>query len=172
MSTTFDCWKYSCQGATVVPTMAKISSAPFEVRPPSMPGSTNPLSAAPGSGWLRTRRGSASRLANRKTNIARSQRRKLPLSVIPISSSVAIGTAKYLLMPKYSAARPTPMNSVLMTRKLSRKRPATEYQPQKRPNRSAISLARPTPVTAPRRTTISWFTISTGTRRISVQSSE
>ena len=33
------------------------------------------------------------------------------------------------------------MNSVLMVRKLRRKMPPTENKPQKRPNRSLISLA-------------------------------
>ena len=54
------------------------------------------------------------------------------------------------------------MNSVTMIRKFIRNRSPTENQPQKRPKRSMISRAWPTPVTAPRRTTISWLTISTG----------
>ena len=36
----FDCWKNSCQGATVVPTIAMISSTEVEFAPPWMPGMT------------------------------------------------------------------------------------------------------------------------------------
>ena len=54
------------------------------------------------------------------------------------------------------------MNSVTMVRKFSRNRSPTLNQPQNLPNRSLISRACPTPVTAPSLTTISWFTISTG----------
>ena len=54
------------------------------------------------------------------------------------------------------------MNSVTMVRKLRTKRSPTLNQPQPFPNRSLMSRAWPTPVTAPRRTTISWFTIRTG----------
>ena len=57
------------------------------------------------------------------------------------------------------------MNSVAMVRKLRMKRSPTENIPQNLPNRSLISRAWPTPVTAPRRTTISWFTMSTGMSR-------
>ena len=34
LSTMLDCWKNSCQGATVVPTMAMMSSTAAEVGPP------------------------------------------------------------------------------------------------------------------------------------------
>ncbi len=50
------------------------------------------------------------------------------------------------------------------------KRSPTEKAPQNRPKRSKISRAWPTPVTAPRRTTISWFTTRTGMSRGRVQS--
>ncbi len=73
--------------------------------------------------------------------MARSHRRKLPLTVIPIRITAASGTAITVRRPKYSPARLMPMNSVLMVKKLSRKMPATENQPQKRPKRSLISLA-------------------------------
>jgi len=62
------------------------------------------------------------------------------------------------------------MNSVVIVRKLSRNRSPTLNQPQNRPNRSLISRAWPTPVTAPSRTTISWLTISTGTSSNSTHS--
>jgi hypothetical protein len=54
------------------------------------------------------------------------------------------------------------MNSVTIVRKFSRNRSPTEKAPQNLPKRSKISRACPTPVTAPRRITISWLTISTG----------
>src|SRR5437899_7750558 len=130
LATTFDYWKNICQGATVVTTMAMMSSAAFEVNPPYTPGVKNPWSTPPGLGWLRTASGITRRLANRKTNIARSQLRKLPLSVIAIKTIAASGTMRYLLKPKYSAASVTPMNSVLIVRKFKRKRLPTEYQPQ------------------------------------------
>ena len=62
------------------------------------------------------------------------------------------------------------MNSVTIVRKFKRNRSPTENAPQNLPNRSLMSRAWPTPVTAPRRTTISWLTMRTGMRRGSVQS--
>ena len=50
------------------------------------------------------------------------------------------------------------MNSVTIVSALSRKRSMTLKAPQNLPNRSKISRAWPTPVTAPRRSTISWLT--------------
>ena len=62
------------------------------------------------------------------------------------------------------------MNSVTIVRKFRMNRSPTEKKPQKRPNRSVINRACPTPVTAPSRTTISWLTISTGTSSSSTHS--
>ena len=62
------------------------------------------------------------------------------------------------------------MNSVTTVRKLSTNRSITENQAQNGPNRSLISRAWPTPVTAPSLTTISWLTISTGTSSNSTHS--
>src|SRR5256885_14473173 len=59
-----------------------IRSAEFEVSPPCMPGCRKPFISAPGSGWLNSASGITSRLANRNTNIARSHRRKFPLTVM------------------------------------------------------------------------------------------
>ncbi len=42
--------------------------------------------------------------------------------------------------------------------------------PQNLPKRSRISRACPTPITAPSRSTISWFTYSTGISSTNVQS--
>ena len=44
--------------------------------------------------------GITSRFANTNTNIDRSQLRKLPVAVIAISASAAIGTAMYWETPK------------------------------------------------------------------------
>ncbi len=62
------------------------------------------------------------------------------------------------------------MNSVTIVRKFRMNRSPTENHPQKRPKRSLISRACPTPVTAPRRITISWLTISTGISKTNTQS--
>ena len=105
-----------------------------------------------------------------KANIACSHRRKLPLAVIATSTSAATGTEMYGQTPKYCSASETPMNSVTMVRKFRMNRSPTLNQPQNRPNRSLISRACPTPVTAPSRTTISWLTISTGISSSSVHS--
>jgi hypothetical protein len=40
LSMTLDCWKNSCHGATVVPTIAMTSSTASELIPPWMPGTT------------------------------------------------------------------------------------------------------------------------------------
>ena len=40
LSMTLDCWKNSCQGATVVPTIAMMSSTAVELAPPWIPGTT------------------------------------------------------------------------------------------------------------------------------------
>ena len=63
------------------------------------------------------------------------------------------------------------MNSVTIVSAFNRNRSMTSNVPQNFPNRDMISRACPTPVTAPRRSTISWFTYSTGISSISVQSS-
>jgi hypothetical protein len=50
------------------------------------------------------------------------------------------------------------MNSVMIVSAFSRNKSITLNAPQNLPNRSMISLACPTPVTAPSRSTISWLT--------------
>ena len=40
LSITLDCWKNSCQGATVVPTIAMISRTAVELAPPGIEGTT------------------------------------------------------------------------------------------------------------------------------------
>ncbi len=56
------------------------------------------------------------------------------------------------------------MNSVMIVRKFNKNRSPTLKAPQNFPKRSLMRRAWPTPVTAPRRTTISWLTMSTGTK--------
>ena len=63
------------------------------------------------------------------------------------------------------------MNSVTIVRAFKMNRSMTLNAPQNLPKRSRISLAYPTPVTAPSLSTISWFTYSTGTRSRKVHSS-
>src|ERR1700676_1099434 len=99
LSTTLDCWKNSCQGATVVPTIAMISSTAPEVTPPEMLGTTNDLAESPHCGCDISSIGICSRVMAMNTNIARSQRRKLPVAMIAISATAAVGTTMYLEMP-------------------------------------------------------------------------
>ncbi|CAJ0736983.1 hypothetical protein R77592_04179 [Ralstonia mannitolilytica] len=63
------------------------------------------------------------------------------------------------------------MNSVTKVSAFTRNRSMTEKLPQNLPKRAKISRAWPTRVTAPRRSTISWFTYSTGISSSNVQSS-
>ena len=65
----------------------------------------------------------------------------MPLTVIRTRTAAAIGTTITGWSPKYSPARLTPMNSVLIVRKFSKKIPPAENHPQLRPNRSLMSLA-------------------------------
>ena len=85
-------------------------------------------------------------------------------------TSAASPTATILGTPRYPAARAIPMNSVMIVSAFSKKRSMTLKAPQNRPKRSRISRAWPTPVTAPSRSTISWFTYSTGISRTNVHS--
>ena len=93
LSTTFDCWKKSCHGATVVPTMATMSRAPLEVRPPWMPGTRKPWSTGPRVGWASTTSGTTSALPPRMRNISRSQVENLPVTVMPTRKRAPMGTA-------------------------------------------------------------------------------
>src|SRR5487761_2185144 len=97
----FDCWKKSCQGATVVSTMEMIRSTEVELYPPCTPGVTKPLKKDPALGWLMNASGTTRKLTTMKTNMNRSQRRKLPDAVIAMRPSAAMGTEMYSLTPKY-----------------------------------------------------------------------
>src|SRR5215475_10803180 len=99
LSTTLDCWKNSCQGATVVPTMAMINSTASELTPPEMLGTTNDFAARPHCGSDISSIGICSRVIAMNTNIARSQRRKLPLAMMATSATAETGTTMYLETP-------------------------------------------------------------------------
>ena len=86
LSITLDCWKNSCQGATVVPTMAMIRSIEVELKPPATPGVTEALRIGPTCGWLRMASGIAMKFVTTNTYMNRSQRRKLPVMVMAISA--------------------------------------------------------------------------------------
>ena len=96
----FDCWKNSCHGATVVPTIAMIRRTEVEFAPPWIPGTNRPWMIGLAFGWAMKNSGITNRLANTNTNIDRSQLRKLPVAVIAISANAAIGTAMYCETPK------------------------------------------------------------------------
>ncbi len=96
----FDCWKNSCHGATVVPTMAMMSRTEVEVTPPWIPGMNSPCTNGPGRGWEKTTSGMTKKFAATKMSMNRSQRRKLPVAVIAISARAAIGTETYGETPK------------------------------------------------------------------------
>ena len=100
LSITFDCWKNSCHGATVVPTIAMISSTEVEFAPPWIPGTKKSWATLRAVRVRHEEQRDDSRLANTNTNIERSQERKLPLTVIATSATAAIGTATYSDTPK------------------------------------------------------------------------
>src|SRR5271165_3424110 len=95
-----DCWKNSCHGAMVVPTMAMMSRTEVELNPPCTPGTTRWWRNDPALGWEMTARGITRRFAKMNTNMNRSQRRKLPEAVMAIRPTAAIGTEAYGLTPK------------------------------------------------------------------------
>src|SRR5580658_1548058 len=47
LSTTLDCWKKSCHGVMVVPTIATMRSTPSDLKPPCTPGTTKCWSTGP-----------------------------------------------------------------------------------------------------------------------------
>src|SRR5487761_1703773 len=100
LSTMFDCWKKSCHGATVVPTMAMMRSTDVDVKPPWTPGTAMSWKNAEAWGWRKTASGITRRLAKMKTNMNRSHRRKLPDAVITTRATAAIGTEMYGDTPK------------------------------------------------------------------------
>ena len=95
-----DCWKNSCHGATVVPTIAMIKSTAVEVIPPRAPGIKNPRTIGPAWGWTRITSGMARKFTATKMNMKRSQLRKLPVAVMAINPSAAMGTEMSGDMPK------------------------------------------------------------------------
>ena len=95
-----DCWKNSCHGATVVPTIAIINNTASEVIPPRTPGIAKSRAARPQSGCESSSIGICTAVTAMKTNIARSQRRKLPVAMIAINATAAVGTTMYRETPK------------------------------------------------------------------------
>src|SRR6516164_6059744 len=87
-----DCWKKSCHGATVVPTMAMIKRTDVELNPPCTPGTRRPCTNADADGWLRKAKGISRKLAKMKTNMNRSQRRDRDRDVLA-HAEVAEGEA-------------------------------------------------------------------------------
>src|SRR5260370_1054425 len=82
LSTTLDCWKKSCHGATVVPTMAMTSRSTLAFSPPGRPGTTKSCATRPDAGCATTTSGIISTLTAMSVYIQRSQRRKLPVTVV------------------------------------------------------------------------------------------
>src|ERR1700730_18526965 len=99
LSTTLDCWKNNCHGATVVPTMAMINSTASEVTPPLTPGTKKDFAACSQCGCDINSIGLCSSVIAMKTNNARSHRRKLPVDMMASSAISANGTTTYLGMP-------------------------------------------------------------------------
>src|SRR5437588_12783407 len=95
----FDCWKNSCQGATVVPMMAMINSTEVEFAPPWIPGTKKPWAIGPARAWAMKNSGIKSTFANTNTNIARSQERKLPVTVTTNQDSAEVVSDAYAEMP-------------------------------------------------------------------------
>ena len=122
-------------------------------------------------GWIATSTGTSSRLSRHNPIANRSKRLKSPVLTAAMVSAAATHTPATFGSPKKSRTNVMPMNSVTIVSALSRNRSITLNAPQNLPKRSKIRRAWPTPVTAPRRSTISWFTYSTGTSSSSVHSS-
>ena len=72
----------------------------MELKPPCTPGVTKPLKKGAAGGWLMKANGITRKLTTMKMNMKRSQRRKLPVAVMAMRLTAAIGTEKYSLTPK------------------------------------------------------------------------
>src|ERR1019366_5497108 len=93
LSTMLDCWKNNCQGATVVPTMAMMSSTAADDTPPLILGTTKFRPMVAQRGWESSNSGSWTKLMAMNTNMARSHREKLPDAMIATRATAATGTA-------------------------------------------------------------------------------
>ena len=85
-------------------------------------------------------------------------------------SAAAMQTPTIFGHAEESSTNVMPMNSVTIVSALRMNRSMTLNAPQNLPKRSKMSRAWPTPVTAPRRSTISWLTKRTGTSSSKVHS--
>lgn len=94
-----DCWKNNCHGATVVPTMATISSNSVEFRPPGKDG-INPCAVSDTDGWTMNASGKITMLMAISAKMKRSQRRNEPPATTANSRTAASGTEMALGSPK------------------------------------------------------------------------
>lgn len=140
LSTTLDCWKNSCHGATVVPTIATTSSSTVEFSPPGNCG-ISPAAVAFGAGCASSTIGMISTFTAINRNINRSQRRNEPPATTANNSTAAAGTATIFGQPKNPRAIDTPMNSVTIVNAFKISRSPTLKAPQNLPNRSKIKRA-------------------------------
>jgi hypothetical protein len=167
LSTTLDCWKNNCQGATVVPTIAMINSSTVEPSPPGKRG-ISPSAVPFRVGCTSSTVGMIAAFTAISPNVSPSQRRNEPPATTANSNTAAAGIAMIFGQPKNPSASDTPMNSVTIVNALRISGSPTLKAPQNLAKRSNISCACPTRVTAPNRSTISWFTYSTGISNVSV----
>ncbi len=170
LSTTLDCWKNNCQGATVVPTIAMINSSTVELTPPANRGMSPPATPL-AVGCTNSTIGMTSTFTAISRNISPSHRRNDPPATTANSRTAAAGIAITFGQPRNPSASATPMNSVTIVKAFRISRSPTLNAPQNLPKRSKINRACPTRVTAPSLSTISWFTYSTGISSASVHNS-
>src|ERR1019366_1902764 len=123
----------------VVPMIEMISNTDVEVAPPLMPGTTMCVTKEVKCGLVISNSGTTSKLMAMNSIMKRSQRLNEPVAVTPKRSRIATGTATYLLTPKYCMEYSTPMNSVMMIKKLRKRIEKIERLPQYRPSRSRMS---------------------------------
>ena len=95
-----DCWKYSCQGATVVPMIEMMSSTALEEAPPRMPGMTAWCSTVVKWGLVTSTSGTMKKLMATKSIMNRSHRWNEPDAVTAKSRITAMGTEIYGETPK------------------------------------------------------------------------
>src|SRR5580698_8704990 len=133
------CWKYSCQGATVVPMIEMMSSTAAEDVPPRMPGTARSRNNEWLATWACRTNGIIKMFTATKSIMKRSHRWNDPVAVMQKSATTAIGTDTKADIPKYSIESEMPMNSVMMIKKFRSRIELIETLPQRRPMRSRMS---------------------------------
>ena len=89
----YDCWKKSCHGATVVPTMAITRSITVDSGALcGKPGTTKFLATSPIGGWTIPTSGTNSSEKATSVRQRRSKRRKLPVLTAPMTATAATTT--------------------------------------------------------------------------------